>query len=73
MGKNLQLKKNFIFFQKLEFTYPKASRKDVQDIEEAFSPHKKISITSKHEISFFSTFVRYFAILDPDPDTDPLT
>jgi hypothetical protein len=49
----LQLKKNFIFFyQKLQFTYPLASIKDVQATGEAFSPQKRTSSTSKHEISF---------------------
>jgi hypothetical protein len=41
----------FSFFdQKLQFTYPKASIKDVQTVGEVFSPQKNTSITSKDEI-----------------------
>jgi hypothetical protein len=44
----IQLK---IFFdQKLQFTHPWASIKDVQAIREAFSPQKRTSSTSKDEI-----------------------
>ncbi len=58
--------------QKLQFTYPQAFIKDVQATEEAFSPQKWTSSTSKHEIfKFFLLFGVIFAILDPD--TDPLT
>ncbi len=47
-----QLKKYLEFFdQKLQFTYPQASMKDFQAAEEAFSPRKRTSSTSKHEIS----------------------
>jgi hypothetical protein len=55
-------KKLLFLDQKLQFTYPYASIKDVQDIkEEAFSFQKRTSSTSKHEISvFFSTFVGHF-------------
>ncbi len=43
-----QLKEKFIFFdQKLQFTSPKASIKDVQATGEAFSPHKRTSGISK--------------------------
>jgi hypothetical protein len=35
-----------IFDQKLQFTYPQASIKDVQDTEETFSPQKRTSSTS---------------------------
>ncbi len=42
---------------------------DAQAIEEAFSPQKRPSSTSKYEISlFFSIFVGHFCLLDPDPD-----
>ncbi len=45
-------KKDKIFFdQKLQFTNPYASIKDVQATGEAFSPQKRTSSTSKHEIS----------------------
>ncbi len=44
--------KRYIFFdQKLQFTCPKASLKDVQATKEAFSPQKRTSSASKHEIS----------------------
>ncbi len=48
--KNLQLKKNYGIFlnQKLQYTYSQASIKDVQATEEAFSPEKRASSTSKH-------------------------
>jgi hypothetical protein len=41
-------KKNFV--QKLQFTYHKASLKDVKAVGEAFSPQKRTSRTSKNEI-----------------------
>jgi hypothetical protein len=52
--KNVQQKKKFdirIFNQKLLFSYPYASINDVQATGEAFSPQKRTSSTSKHEIS----------------------
>ncbi len=61
--------------QKLQFTYPYASIKNVQVTEEAFSSQKRPSNTSKHELfKKISTFVGH---LDPDPDsesgsTDPI-
>jgi hypothetical protein len=56
MGKKLQLKNNDYFFIKNwnlpgYCTYPLASIKDVQATGEAFSPQKRTSSTSKHEIS----------------------
>jgi hypothetical protein len=75
-------KKKFLD-KKLQFTYPEASIKDFQDTEEAFSPQKRTSTTSKHDFLFFSTFVGHFcppgsgsgstdliesgSYLDPDP------
>jgi hypothetical protein len=47
--KKLQLK-NKNLDQKLQFTYPYASMKNVQVTEEAFSSQKRPSNTSKHEI-----------------------
>jgi hypothetical protein len=45
----------------LQFTYPLASKKEVQATEEVISPQKRTSSTSKHEISlFFSIFVGHF-------------
>jgi hypothetical protein len=46
-------KKEILLDQKLQFTYPWASIKDVQVTEEAVSSQKRISSTSKHEISYF--------------------
>jgi hypothetical protein len=37
--------------KKLQFTYPWAPIKEVQATEEDFSPQKRTSSTSKHEIS----------------------
>ncbi len=38
---------------------------------EAFSPQKRTSSTSKHEISYFFIFLWViFALLDPDPDSE---
>ncbi len=63
-------KLNFFLNQKLQFTYPKASIKNVQVTEEAFSSQKKPSNTSKHElINFFLLLWVIFALLDPDPLT----
>jgi hypothetical protein len=43
--------------------------KDAQATGEAFSPHKRISSTSKHKNSFlFSNLWVIFAPLDPFPD-----
>jgi hypothetical protein len=52
LKKNLKLKKlkNFLD-QSLEFTYSKASIKEVQVTKEAFSSQKRTSSTSKHKIS----------------------
>jgi hypothetical protein len=57
--KKIQPKKvKYFFDQKLQFTYPYASIKDVKATGEAFSPQKKPSSTSRHEISkLFSIFV----------------
>ncbi len=49
--------KNFMkIVQKLQFTYPDASVKDVQAAGEVFSPQKRASTTSKHEISLLFYF-----------------
>ncbi len=63
---------NFFFDQKLQFTYPQASIKNVQVSEEAFSSQKRPSNTSKHELlkNVLLLWV-IFAFLVPDPD--PLT
>jgi hypothetical protein len=72
--KKLQLKKNIKFFwdQKLQFTYPYASIKNVLVTEEAFSSQKRPSNTSKQELKRKNLLLWViFAFLDPDPDTDP--
>jgi hypothetical protein len=62
-------KKLIFFYQKLQFTYPRASIKDAQAKGQVFSPQKRTSSTSKHENSvLFSIFVGHFSLLDPDPD-----
>ncbi len=49
--KNYSWKKtNFFLDQKLQFTYPYASIKNVQVTEEAFSSQKRPSNTSEHEL-----------------------
>jgi hypothetical protein len=59
-GKNVKAE---IFLYQTTITYPLASIKDVQVTKEAFSSQKRTSNTSKHEISFFSTFVGHFCPL----------
>ncbi len=55
-------------FDKLHFTYPQAFIKDVQDTGEAFSPEKRTSSTSKHEIpKLFLSLKIISALLDLDP------
>jgi hypothetical protein len=67
--KNLQLYQKKFFDQKLQFSYPWASIKDVT--KEAFSSQKRKSSTLKHEISqFFLLFWVTFALLDSNPDPD---
>jgi hypothetical protein len=56
----LQLKKNQIFIKKC---------KDVQATGEAFSPHKRISSTSKHDFFPFHIFVVNFC--HPGSDSNP--
>jgi hypothetical protein len=47
--------------KKFQFTYPLASTKNFQATGEAFSPQKRTSSISKHEIfSLFSIFVGLF-------------
>jgi hypothetical protein len=55
---------SMFFYQKLQFTYPQASKKDVQATEEAFGPQKRTSSTSKHKFFyFFLLMLVIFAIL----------
>ncbi len=57
--------------QKLQFTYHKASLKDVKAIGEAFSPQKRTSRTSKYEIFdiFLFLYVIFVLLLDTDLGT----
>jgi hypothetical protein len=70
IGKNCSCKKMWYYFdQKLQFTYPKASVRDIQAIGETFSPQKRTSS------NYFLWVI--FALLDADPDsesgyTDPI-
>ncbi len=44
---------------------------DARATEEALSPQKRTSSTSKHEILYFFLFLWViFALLDPDPDPE---
>ncbi len=43
--------------QKLQFTYLQASLDNVQATDEGFSPQKKTSSTSQHEISYFILYL----------------
>jgi hypothetical protein len=60
---------NFIqkLINKLQFTYPKASIKDVQATGEAFILKREHSELQKMKIITFFYFVGIFALLDPDP------
>ncbi len=62
LKKNYSWKFNFYFLdQRLPFTYSYASMKHAQATEEAFSPQKRKSSTSKHKNSvLFSIFVGHF-------------
>ncbi len=54
--------------EKKIFTYPKASIKNVQTTEEAFSPQMRTSELQKIKcINFFLFLLVMFALLDPDP------
>ncbi len=70
--------------QKLQFTYPYASIKNVQVTEEAFSSQERPSNTLKHELlKKISNFVGHFLPswirihwpdwIRPDPDPQPCT
>ncbi len=55
----------YLKYKKIAFL----SIKDVKLMEEAFSPQKRTSSISRHEIfSPFSTLWNIFALLDPDPN-----
>jgi hypothetical protein len=58
-----------LFYQNLQFTYPWASVKYVQDTGQAFSPRKRTSSTSKLGIS--SLFLFCGSFLPSFPDADP--
>jgi hypothetical protein len=66
MTKNL---KNLHLIKKCAIYLPQASIKDVPATREAFSPQKRKSSTSKHEIYIFSILWVIFALLDPDPES----
>jgi hypothetical protein len=56
----------YFFDQKLQFTYPQSSIKNIQATGEALSPQKRTSSASKHEI-YFSIFVGHFCPPGSDP------
>jgi hypothetical protein len=74
MGKNLQLENFFILFFIKTYNLPihkKASIKNVQAPDEAFSPQKRTSSTAIHENSNFFLFLwAILALLDPNPDSE---
>jgi hypothetical protein len=77
--KNLQLEKitiHFFWIKNYKLPIPGPPIKDVQAAEEAFSPQKRTSSTSKHEIfliflnfcgAFFPSWIR---IRIPNPDSE---
>jgi hypothetical protein len=67
------LMKKFRVKKKYNFFFKKGFIKNVQVTEEAFRSQKRTSTTSKHEISEFSFLLLWviFALLDPDPNSDP--
>jgi hypothetical protein len=69
LKKKMQLKKDFYFIdQKLKFTYPSASMKDVQATGEIFSSQKRTALQKMKFINFFYFSGSFFAHMDPDPD-----
>ncbi len=70
--KKFTTEKNAIFFdQKLQFTYPHATIKDVQATGEAFSPQREHP--TRQNINFLNFFLYLwdiFTILDPDQDSE---
>ncbi len=52
----------YIFYQKFPFIYIQVSIKDVQDTGEAFSPQKRPSNTSKHDLKKNSYFCGSFLL-----------
>ncbi len=66
-----QKKLNFIFHQKLQFIYPKASIKDVQVTKEAISSQREQPALQnmKFRKHFLLLWV-IFALLDPDSDSE---
>jgi len=57
--------------QRLHFTHPKASIKDVQ-VTKKHSALKREhpALQNMKYLNFFSTFVGHYALLDPDPDSE---
>jgi hypothetical protein len=74
MEKNLQLKKfNYFWIKNCNLTIPRLLKRisKLQKKPSGFSPQKRTSSTSKHEISEFILFLWViFAHLDPDLDLD---
>ncbi len=75
LWKNVQLKKYFCW-SKIAIYLSLGHYKGRPSYRRSLQPSKENirSDTSKHEISkFFAIIVGHFALLDPNPDTDPLT
>ncbi len=67
----LAAQKKKVFDHKLQFTYPQAFIKDVQDdTVEAFSSQKRTSSTSKHEILYKSFLPFWIRVTNPDPGNE---
>ncbi len=60
-----------IYDQKLQFTYPMASIKDVQATGEAFSPQKKTSSTKNLSYELFKFLLFLWVILLSWTGSDP--
>jgi hypothetical protein len=82
LGKKLKLKKKsdfFIFGSKLQYTYLTLGLlKEIQATGEAFSPQKRTSSTSKHEIYYIFSLYIFGSVADlgclsrfPDPGFYP--
>jgi hypothetical protein len=69
--KKFKAEKKFTFFYQTTIYLSLGIHKERQITEEAFSPQKRTSSTSKHEISkIFLLLWVIFSLLDPDPDSE---
>jgi hypothetical protein len=67
----MKKKLNFFYYQKLQFTYPQASIKDVQVTEEALSSQKRHpALQNMKFLNLFLLLWVIFDFLNPDPDSE---